>query len=299
MIDVLRAPVRSRIASLFGSDRFPGEQYDEPVGDTGLFGPDSATWRVHADVAMFVGGIAALMLQALHPRAAAVVATSSTFRQQPLHRLSRTSSFVAATTFGATPVAESVIEQVKAVHARIPGASEPDLLRWIHVAEVTSFLDAFRRYNVVRVDADRYYDETAVVAERLGATEVPHSVEEVRAYYRSVRPELAASDDSRELLGFLRQPLGRDPATRATYRLFVHAGGAQLPGWAQRLHGIALPPGADRLVVRPATCSVLEALRLAAGPSPILAASHRRVRPRTPGANARPPASPHPGGRAG
>ena len=298
MVD-LRAPVRSTIASLFGADRFPGEQYDEPAGDAGLFGPDSETWRVHADFAMFVGGIAALMLQALHPRAAKVVASSSAFRERPLHRLSRTASFVAATTYSATPVAESVIERVKAVHARIPGASEPDLLRWIHVAEVSSFLAAFRRYNVVRVDADRYYDETAVVAERLGATEVPHSVEEVRTYYRLVRPELATSEESRELLAFLRQPLGRDPVTRATYRLFVRAAGAQLPGWAQQLHGIALPPGADRLVVRPATFSVLEALRLTAGPSPILATSHERVRPRTPGASAPQPTSPRRGGPAG
>ena len=89
---------------------------------------------------MFVGGIAALMLQSLHPRAAAVVAGSSRFREQPLHRLSRTGSFVAATTYAATPVAEAVIERVRRVHERIPGARDPDLLTWVHVAEVTSFL---------------------------------------------------------------------------------------------------------------------------------------------------------------
>jgi uncharacterized protein (DUF2236 family) len=274
-----RQAVRANIGSLFASDRFPEERYDEPRGDEGLFGSDSVTWRIHADLAMFVGGIAALMLQALHPRAAAVVASSSRFREEPLHRLSRTGSFVAATTYAATPVAESIIGRVRAVHDRIPGASDPDLLCWIHVAEVTSFLAAYRRYNalpVVAADRDRYYAETAVVAERLGATGVPRSRSEVREYFAEVRPELGQSDASIELLEFLHRPLGRDPITRSVYALFVHAASAQLPDWARRMHRMRLPPGADRAVLRPVTFSVLEAMRLATGPSPILAAARER-----------------------
>jgi uncharacterized protein (DUF2236 family) len=272
--------VRSGIGRLFSSDRFPEERYDEPLGDEGLFGSDSVTWRVHADVSMFVGGIAALLLQALHPRAAAVVAGSSRFREEPLHRLSRTGSFVAATTFAATPVAEAVIDRVRAVHARIPGASDPDLVTWVHVAEVTSFLAAYRRYfpcPLFAADVDRYFAETAVVAERLGGTDVPRSATEVRDYYAAVRPELAASDDSRELLTFLRRPIARDALTRGVHGLFLRAAEAQLPGWARRLHGMTLPPGADRFVIRPATWSALEALRLAAGPSPIRRASEVRA----------------------
>jgi len=271
----LRSPVRETIGALFGSDRFPEERYDAPAGDPGLFGPESATWRVHADVSMFAGGIAALLLQSLHPRAAAIVASSSRFREEPLHRLSRTASFVAATTFGPTHVAEAVIARVRDVHERV-GANHPDLLRWVHVAEVESFFTAYRRYNLPRVDADRYFAETTVVAERLGATDLPRSAAAVRAYFDDLRPELAASDASRELVEFLQRPLGRDPVTRAIYGLFVQAGMAQLPGWARRLHGMSSPPGADRLFVRPATGAVLEAMRLALGPSPVVALSRAR-----------------------
>jgi len=271
----LRSPVRETIGALFGSDRFPEERYDAPAGDPGLFGPDSVTWQVHADVSMFVGGIAALLLQALHPRAAAIVASSSRFREEPLHRLSRTASFVAATTFGPTDVADAVIARVREVHERV-GANDPDLLRWVHVAETVSFLTAYRRYNLPGVDADWYYDETAVVAERLGAADVPRSAAAVRTYFEELRPELAASDASRELVAFLQRPLGRDPFTRSIYGLFVQAGMAQLPGWARRLHGMSSPPGADRLFVRPATCAVLQTMRLALGPSPVLAAARSR-----------------------
>lgn len=272
--------VRASIGNLFGADRFPEERYDEPAGDPGLFGPGSITWRIHADTSMLVGGLAALMLQSLHPRAAAVVATSSDFRERPLQRLSRTGSFVAATTFAATPVAEAVIERVRRVHDHIPGAAEPDLLTWVHVAEVTSFLAAYRRYATRLIfadDIDRYFAETATVAERLGAVDVPTSAKEVRAYYAAVRPELAAGDDSRELLGFLRRPISRQPAVRAVYALFVQAAEAQLPAWARRLHGMWLPPGAECLAIRPATWSAVNAIRLALGPSPVLAASVRRA----------------------
>ena len=269
--------VRGAVAQLFGADRFPQERYDWPPGDPGLFGPDSVTWRVHADASMFVGGIAALLLQSLHPRAAAVVASSSRFRTEPLHRLGRTASFVAASTYAGTPVATEVIDAVRATHARIPGASDPELLRWVHVAEVTSFLAAYRRFNLRPVDADRYYDETAVVGELLGAAPLPRSRDEVRAYYEGIRPELSASEASRELVSFLQRPFGPDPAVRATYILFVQAAMGQLPGWARGLHGMHTLPGTDRLVVRPATCAVLNALRVALGPSPLLRTSRQRA----------------------
>jgi hypothetical protein len=99
----------------------------------------------------------------------------------------------------------------------------------------------------------------------------------VRAYYEAVRPELGRSEHSDDLMAFLRRPLGRNPATRAVYELFVRAGEAQLPGWARRMYGMSLPPGTDRFVIQPATASVLAALRLTAGSSPILAASRARA----------------------
>jgi uncharacterized protein (DUF2236 family) len=273
-----RAAVRNGIGALFGSDRFPEEQYDAPLGDEGLFGTDSVTWIVHADVSMFVGGIAALMLQSLHPRAARIVARSSRFREEPFHRLSRTGSFVAATTYAATPVAEAVIDHVRETHARI-GADDPDLLTWVHVAEVTSFMAAYRRYAIRPLmpgETDQYFAEMVVVAERLGARDVPRSGREIRAYYERVRPELAASAESVELMEFVQRPIGRDPITRAAHALLVQAAQAQLPGWARELHGIALPPGVDVLVLRPWTWSLLEALRLSLGSSPIVTAARRR-----------------------
>src|SRR5262245_33753204 len=124
------------------------------TGDAGLFGPDSVVWRVHADPVMLVGGLRALLVQALEPRAMAAVDQHSKFREDPWGRLERTTRFVLATTYGDTAAAESAAATVRGVHARIHGvdqitsqeysARDPDLLLWIHAVEVESFVLAYR-----------------------------------------------------------------------------------------------------------------------------------------------------------
>ena len=119
--DQLMAPVARSLAG----DRLPFEQYTEPPGDPGLFGPGSATWRVHADPTMLVGGLAALMLQTVHPLAIAGVEEHSNYREDPLGRLSRTGSFVTGTTFGSTEAAERLIKLVQGIHRKVRGTA-PD-----------------------------------------------------------------------------------------------------------------------------------------------------------------------------
>jgi uncharacterized protein (DUF2236 family) len=290
-VDAVRGAVRHGLGSLFSSARFPQEQYTDPPGDPGLFGPDSVTWKVHADVSMFVGGITALMVQTLHPRAAAGVAEHSRYREDPMRRLSRTGSFVAGTTYGSTPVAESMIKMVQGIHHRVQGvapdgapysAQDPDLLRWIHVAEVTSFLRAYRRYALLPVpmrgdEIDRYYAETAVVAVKLGATDVPTNRGEVHDYLVDVRRELRVDAYATEMMAFLRQPIDHDPVTRAVHGLLIQAGIGLLPRWAQDLHGVRMPPLVHDLSIRPATFGLFEAMRLALGPSPVLEQARRRA----------------------
>ncbi|MBW3615227.1 MAG: DUF2236 domain-containing protein [Actinobacteria bacterium] len=284
-----RQSIAGGVRSLFASSRFPQEQYTDPPGDPGLFGPSSVTWAIHADVAMFVGGISAVMLQALHPLAMAGVVEHSRFREAPLERLSRTSSFVGATTYASTEVAESIIDVVRRMHRRVVGvapdgrpydASDPALLRWIHVAETVSFVRAHQRYSPFPrrgADLDRYYSEMAVVAEKLGATEVPRSRPEVREYLRAVRPELVAGREAADVMRFLRRPMRGDPASRAAHQLLVLAAEDLLPGWARALHGIERPRATDLGFVRPATGALLMALRGVLGTSPVLMQAKARA----------------------
>src|SRR5262249_60418470 len=83
-----------------------GIDYEQPCGDPGLFGPDSATWRIHADFAgMLSGGLCALVLQTLQPAVLAGGWGHSNFRDPPVGRLRRTTNFVAGPTYAATEAA--------------------------------------------------------------------------------------------------------------------------------------------------------------------------------------------------
>jgi uncharacterized protein (DUF2236 family) len=279
---------------MFEASRFPQEQYTEPAGDLGLFGPGTVTWRIHADPCMIVGGVAALMVQSLHPLAMAGVAEHSDYREAPLRRLSRTASFIGATTFASTPVSEGVIRTVKGVHRRVHGiapdgrpysAEDPDLLRWVHVAEVASFHRAYRRYGLrvlTLADGDRYFEEVAVVAEKLGATDVPRSRAEVGDYFRRVRPELRATPEALEALRFVRSPLaGGDLAGRVAYDLVLRASVGVLPGWVRSMLAIRRPwplSAAEQAVVAPAAWALLRAIRLATGTPPAFSEARARCR---------------------
>jgi uncharacterized protein (DUF2236 family) len=261
----------------------------ENPGDPGLFGPESVTWRVHADLpAMLIGGFSALLLQTLHPGAMAGVADHSNYREDASGRLHRTGAFVANSTYGSTRVAEEAIEVVRRVHRRVVGvrpdgvpysAEDPALLTWIHVAEVGQFVRGYQRYGPWPLrpsEVDRYYAEVAEVGRRLGAVDVPTSAAEVRAYHERVRPELEAGDQARQAIAFICEPKGPQPADRAAYALIVAAAVAILPDWARPMLGLNQP----RLVadvIRPPLWFGSAVLRWALGESPVVARALERI----------------------
>lgn len=220
----------------------------QPPGDPGLFGPDHIIWQVHGDFpAMLCGGISALMLQMLHPAALAGVWDHSSFRQDMLGRLRRTSQFIAVTTFGNTADAHTLIERVKRIHLRVTGidntgkpyaASDPHLLTWVHVAETSRFLAAHLRYKNPQLslaDRDRYYAEAARVAEALGAQQVPKSVEAVEGYLQAMRAELVYDARTHEVMQLLLNAPAPSWQAKPAMRVMLRAGCGLLPDWAQQL----------------------------------------------------------------
>jgi uncharacterized protein (DUF2236 family) len=127
---------------------------------------------------MLIGGITALLLQMLHPKALAGVWDHSGFRDDMIGRLNQTARYIAGTTYGSTAEAEKLLDRVKAVHDRVHGtlpdgssysANDPHLLTWVHVAEVGSFLEAYLRYcepGLSPSDQDRYFSEVLIATEK-------------------------------------------------------------------------------------------------------------------------------------
>src|SRR5471030_3017343 len=214
-MEFIRSRIETQLMSLTGLS-LGKLDLENPKGDPGLFGPDSVSWQVHGDFSsMLIGGISALMLQALHPLALAGVWDHSNFREDMIGRLRRTSQFIAGTTFGSRKDADWLIEKVRTIHLQIIGtapdgrpyaASDPDLLTWVHVGEVSSFLGAYLRYlnpSLSATDQDRYYAEVATIAERLGARDVPNSRQAVSDYLEQMRPQLLCDERSHEVLRLL------------------------------------------------------------------------------------------------
>ncbi|MEH0580972.1 MULTISPECIES: oxygenase MpaB family protein [Streptomyces] len=227
-------------------------------GDPGLFGPRSVTWQLHGDPMMWVAGIRALYLQALHPRAVRAVMQNSDFRRDAWGRLMRTAAFVGTTTYGTTEAAERAGARVRRIH-RTLSATDPDtgeryavdeggLLLWVHCAEIDSYLHVLRRsgYPLTDAAADRYLAEHRVSARLVGLDPdaVPADRAEMDAYFEKMRPELAAGPEAREVDDFLLRPPTHPllvPARALLWRRVAHLAYASLPPYAHQLYGRPAP----------------------------------------------------------
>ncbi|WP_416070106.1 oxygenase MpaB family protein [Streptomyces scabiei] len=229
-----------------------------PAPDPGLFGPASVTWQAHGDPVMWIAGIRALYLQALHPRAVRGVMQNSDFRKDAWGRLMRTASFVGTTTYGTSEAAEQAGARVRKIH-RLLTATDPDtgeryavdepgLLLWVHCAEIDSYLHILRRsgYPLTEAAADRYVGEHRVSARLVGLEPdaVPGNRAELAAYFETVRPELTAGPEARDVDDFLLRPPTHPllvPAREALWRRVANLAYGSLPPYAHELYGREAP----------------------------------------------------------
>ncbi len=218
--------------------------------ELGLFGPDSVTWRVHGDPTMVLGGLRALLLQALHPLPMAAVAQSSGFRDDPWGRLRRTAEYVGVTTFGTASQAEQAASKVRRIHTKVTGiepesgrryrADDPELLRWVHCCETSSFLTTAVRggLRLTPEERDGYYAEQVRSAHLLGLGDVPSSQREMDAYFAAMRPQLRATEPARAAARFVLLPPVPRRALPALplWTLLSTTAFALLPRWARRMY---------------------------------------------------------------
>lgn len=266
--DVVQAP--------FEVSQLPGVQYTDPPGDAGLFGPHSIAWRVGADwPSALVGGMSGLILGTLHPQVLAGTLDHSVFRTDPIGRLARTASFVMATAFASTEVAEGVVDHVNRLHRRISGstpagtpyrADDPDLAVWTHTTIYGGFLAGHLRYAphpITGEEIDRYWEEVALVPQLLGARGVPTSQAEVQEYFRRVCPELEASSDALESARWvLDGGKGNTPTVVDSGRALTDAWQQLMPGGRFRRHMPGIARWERRLIQPASTRAVKIAYRI-------------------------------------
>jgi uncharacterized protein (DUF2236 family) len=211
---------------------------------------------------MWVAGFRALYLQALHPRVMRGTWQNTAFAdpQKAWGRFVRTTEFVRTRTYGSRAEAERAGRRVRKLHASLRGTSEdgtsfaldePELLLWVHCAEVDSYVDAARRSGL-RLhpgDLDAFVDEQRRSAELVGVdpAAAPASMAALDGYFRQIRPRLRLTPEARRaVLRSLNPPL---PTAYLPLKLAVPPlttlGFASLPRWARKLYGLPGSPLTD------------------------------------------------------
>lgn len=256
----------------------------------GLYLPTDAPWVVHADLATLVGGVRALLMQALHPGSLAGVRGHSRFKDDPLGRLAGTIRWLTVTTFGSHEAVAGEAARVNRMHGPVRGtyraadgakrgyrAADPDLLLWVHVAFMDSFLRAHQWYSTRAIPggADAYVRLWGKSVEPLGLVDTPCDESGLMDCLDAYQGQLKVTDDTREVIRWLRRP-PLPWAARPVYALLFQSALASLPPGYRRMIGLrALPPG----LLRPVTTGFLKLLRVAIGPgSPIEEAAVARLR---------------------
>ena len=239
------------------------------------FDADRPIRRVQGDAAMFVGGLRALLLQSLHPRAMIAVAEHSDYRGDPWGRLQRTSTFLAATAFGTAQDAQRAVDRVRQVHTYVTGtdpdgvpyrADDPHLLLWVHVAETDSFLRCHQRYGSRPLDeagCDGYVADAARIAQALGVPDPPRTRAELDAVLDAYRPELRATPEAREAARFLVRNPPLPLLARGPYALLAATAIGELPTWARRELRLPRPNVAESVLLPPVGHGVVGAVRWA------------------------------------
>jgi uncharacterized protein (DUF2236 family) len=275
--DALARPIKDAVAAhlvAMFNDRHRGERPVARRAD-GLFGPRAVAWRVHGDVtSMIVGGVAALLLQMLHPAVLAGVWDHSNYRTDMLGRLRRTARFIALTTYGERAEAEAAIGRVRAIHNRVRGvlsdgspyaANDPSLLAWVHLTETTCFLDAWIRYaepGMSVAHQDRYFAETAQIAEALGADPIPRSRSRALQLFSAMRPQLRSDARTREVAHIVLAQPAPSVLAGPLQVIAMQAAIDLLPAWARHMHGLRIPI-IGRALVRAGTLGIARTLRWA------------------------------------
>ncbi len=260
---------------------------DEP----GLYLPTDAPWVVHADFGTLVGGIRALLMQALHPGSLTGVQNHSRYKQDPLGRLSGTIRWLTVTTFGSPAALAGEASRVNRLHESVKGtyqvktgksidyrASDPDLLLWVHIAFMDSFLRTHQMYSrrVIPGGADNYIALWAKSVEPLGLSTAPMNEAELIAEIERFDQDgfLSSDKNTLEVVSFIKNPpLPR--SARLVYSLLFKA--AVLTIEPKYLERLGLKQG-TRWLIQPATRGLLRFMRFAIGPdSPIEDASIARL----------------------
>jgi len=257
--------------------------------DASYFGPHSVAWRIHSNPVTLLGGIRALLIQALHPLAMAGVMDHSDMASDVFGRFRRTSDYLVVSIFGDRAAADAMGARVRALHRRVKGvdrvtglpyeADDPELLLWVHCVLVDSFLAAQQRFATPLSAAacNRYVAEMVSLAQLVGlqAEDVPASRASLRSCLAGYRPMLRLTPGAEAAWRLLEHPPMRMAARPAWALVFAATLSLMPKGMLSIYHRRApLIPGP---ILSALAMAGTRFARLTGDPPPALAAAIERA----------------------
>jgi uncharacterized protein (DUF2236 family) len=215
----------------------PGMAFDfsQPAGEPSLAPPGGVSWRIFANpVALFIGGVAAVLLELAEPSVRSGVWDHSNFERDPGLRLRRTGFAAMMTVYGPRSAAEKLIERVVRMHGHVEGstpdgvayhANDPRLLDWVQATAVFGFSEAYHRY--VRpfsaAERDAAFAEAQPAARLYGAIAAPRSWAAWEAMLAAAAPGLEGSNILADFIRIMGEAPILPAPMRPLQRLLVRA----------------------------------------------------------------------------
>ncbi|GGY55147.1 oxygenase MpaB family protein [Parvularcula lutaonensis] len=230
-----------RLAAMLYEGVGSEELFLRPSGEAGFVPADSLTARIYAvPLTVFIGGIAAVILELAEPRVRHGVWDHSIFPSDPVLRLRRTGLAAMVTFYGARSVAEDMIAAVRKKHAAVTGvtdsgeayrANDPQLLKWVQATAAYGFIGAYDRYaeNLRDADWDRALAEARPVAEAYGVSDPPMSRQKLDALLADMLPRLEPSQTLHDFFAIMRTAPALPQPGKALQPLFVRGAVSLLP----------------------------------------------------------------------
>jgi len=251
-IITLPRPLQNQLDGFARSLLQPDHSFDfaTPPLEPALVSPESVSWRIFKNpVSVFIGGVAAVLLEFGEPRVRDGVWQHSSFRTDPLTRLQRTGLAAMVTIYGARSKAEAMIAGVVRRHDRVTGrtqegeayhANDPALLDWVQATAGFGFTQAYHAYvrHLTKGERSALFTESFPIARLYGATGAPASQAELDSLFDAMKPRLVASPIVFEFLEIMRRaPILPAPA-RPMQKVLLKAAVAILPSWVQERLGL-------------------------------------------------------------
>ena len=241
----------------------PAFDFARPRGEEALTAPDSVHWRVFKNpVSLYIGGVAAVILELAEPRVRTGVWEHSSFRADPVRRMQSTGHAAMVSIYGPRRAAEALIRSVVARHEQVRGvtpageayaANDPELLAWVLATTGFGFGGAYSRYvrRLSGADMDRLYAESAPAARLYGLEQPLATRAQMDALFARMKDRLEPSPILEEFLEIMRRAPAMPRALRPLQAMFVRAAVDMTPDWARRrlgLTGLGLWPGEEALI---------------------------------------------------